>query len=396
MVDAQILALDEQADALRPHYRRFLEPLGDEVLMTAHSHQAWPDASRDGQLACWDEAAQKIDGKWGTVFSERLVEFQRGVASRLGSDRPQDLAVAPNTHELDYRLLSCFPRNARVLTTDSEFHSLNRQLRALEPDGLQVQRVKVDKTLEAQLLQAPRPDLVAISQVMFTTSEVIPLQRILAHFAKLEVPVLIDAYHAYCALPMNVQAWPGQVFVVGGGYKYAQTGEGACWMLLPKDASAFAPRYTGWFSDFGSLEKAGGSLGYGEGGYRFLGSTFDPSGLYRGIYVMRWMDAQGLTVERLRELSLARTQLLIDAYDHLELSRFGLSLETPREPTARGGFITFHSDRAGELCERLATRRIRTDHRGPLLRFGPGPYTGGTEIIRAMETLAQLCKDPGH
>ena len=43
-----------------------------------------------------------------------------------------------------------------------------------------------------------------------------------------------------------------QAFVVGGGYKYCQFGEGVCFLRIPADCSA-RPILTGWFSEFGEL-----------------------------------------------------------------------------------------------------------------------------------------------
>ena len=106
--------VDALSASLRPHYRRFLEHLDGEVLMTAHSHQAWPDVSREAQVEAWDAAARWADEKWGPVFEDVLPDFARRVTSRMGSTRAQDLALGPNTHELGYRLLSCFAPTARV------------------------------------------------------------------------------------------------------------------------------------------------------------------------------------------------------------------------------------------------------------------------------------------
>ena len=125
MSDAEIDAL---ARRLRPHYQHFLKGKEDLVLLTGHSHQAWPDVCRQAQLQAFDDAAQLVDEKWSKIFGEILPDFQRRVAARLGSQRASDLAIAPNTHELGYRLHSCFPGAKAVVTSDGEFHSLRRQL----------------------------------------------------------------------------------------------------------------------------------------------------------------------------------------------------------------------------------------------------------------------------
>lgn len=393
--------IDTLAHRLRPHYRHFLGPVeaAGQVLMTGHSHQAWPDVSREAQLEAWDDAARLADGKWGRVFSEILPGFRAHTARVIGSTTPGALALAPNTHDLVYRLISCFPHDATFVTTDGEFHSLRRQLDRLAEDGTRVVHVRVqglageaageapfaDRFIHA--LERTRPTLAALSAVMFGTSErVLELPRILSAAAALGVPVLVDTYHAAHVVELDVAAWPGEVFVVGGGYKYAEHGEGACWMHVPASADRLRPRHTGWFADFAGLEHGHPGVGYASGGDRFFGSTFDPTAYYRALRVLEWMEAQGLSVPVLRAQSLAQTQHLIDRAE----ASGRLTVATPREPERRGGFVALHHPRATELSKQLAERGVRTDARGPYLRFGPAPYTTVAELDRAVDTLLSL------
>jgi kynureninase len=403
MADAPLLApaeIDALAARLRPHYTRFLAPLGDDILLTAHSHQAWPDVSREGHMAAWDDAARLIDDKWSRVLGDILPGFQERVAARLGSSRPRDLAIAPNTHELVYRLASCFAPDSVVLTTDAEFHSMHRQLARMAEDGLRVITVPTDPAGDfgarfVAAIEAHRPAWAALSLVLFTDARVITsLPRILAALAERGVPALVDVYHAFNVLPLDVDAWPGQVFVTGGGYKYAQTGEGACWMLLPADATRFRPRQTGWFAHFAGLETRAAAVDYGPGGQRFFGATFDPTGIYRGLYVLRWMDELGLTPAVLAAHARARTARIIEAFDAHALGRVGLRLATPRAAEERGGFVAVESDRAAELGAALRSSGVHTDVRGSLLRLGPAPYTTCAEIDRAMDHLARIAGRP--
>lgn len=388
--------IDARAERLRPHYQRFLASRPQDILLTAHSHQAWPDVSRDAHLQAWDDAARWVDDKWGHVFDEVLPTFQKLVTKRLGSARPSDLAVAPNSHELVARLLSCFPADARVVTTDREFHSLRRQLTRSMEDGLRVDAVAVpeDGGLAPWLLEAVDREpthLVALSLVFFTNAQVVTdLEVILAGLADRNIPALVDAYHAFNVLELAVDRWPGTVFVTGGGYKYAQTGEGACWMLVPPDAARFRPAHTGWFADFASLEDPDGTTGYGPGGQRFFGATFDPTPFYRGRAVLRWMDEVGLSPRELFEAAVDGTSRIIELYDELELSTRGLQLATPRDPERRGGFVSFRHPDARGLKAKLRSRGVWTDARQPLLRLGPAPYTTSRELRTALHELADL------
>lgn len=388
--------INRLAVELRPHYRRFLGHHKGEILLTAHSHQAWPDVAREGQVEAWDDAARLVDQKWGRVFGEILPELQQGIASRLGTTRPQDLALGVNTHELVYRLLTCFPPNARILTTDSEFHSLTRQLARSEEEGLVVTRVPAEPGEElvdrmVSHLRADRPNLLALSQVFFTNGRVVEaLPTLLGAAAEASVPVLVDAYHSFGVLNIRAEEWPGSVFVTSGGYKYAQCGEGVCFLLLPSEASRLRPAYTGWMADFAGLENRGETVRYGPGGQRFFGATFDPTPWYRSVHVFRWMDRVGLIPPVLERAAQIRTERIIAIYDQLGLNARGLHLASPRENHARGGFVAFSHPEAPTLSRALRENGVHTDARGDILRLGPAPYTSSDEIDRGLAALNRL------
>ena len=46
---------------LARHYSRF--EVSDRLLLTGHSHQAWPDRGFDGQRRAWFDAAEHLDEK---------------------------------------------------------------------------------------------------------------------------------------------------------------------------------------------------------------------------------------------------------------------------------------------------------------------------------------------
>jgi kynureninase len=384
--------IDALAARLRPHYSRFLGGLNGDILMTAHSHQAWPDVSRAAQLQAWDDAASLVDQKWAKVFSEIIPKFQNHVAHRIGSHRPSDIAIAGSTHELVNRLLSCFPLQSKILTSTAEFHSLRRQLTRLTEDGAAITWIDAqspafcDRFCEAII--AEKPDLIALSYVFFTNAEIlIDLPQILALAAEKDIPVLVDLYHGFNTVEISVDEWPGQIFVVGGGYKYAQSGEGVCWMSLPQDAADFRPRNTGWFADFEHLESEVDAIQYGPGGQRFLGATFDPTALYRANAVMDWMDHMNLDVKTLRAQASRQTSLLLERFDAIGLEDSGFSLASPRKASKRASFLSLRHPDAALICQDLLKAGLRTDARNDLLRFGPGPYTTSAECCRAMEIL---------
>jgi kynureninase len=372
-------------DALRPHYSRFLS--SPRILLTGHSHQAWPDVARDGVLEAFDHAAAYVDDKWGPA-SAAADSVRHFVARELGG-AADDIALAQNTHELVTRFLSALPWRDRrhLVTTDGEFHAMRRQLARLEEEGIAVTRVSVDDptTLAERLASAIRPDTAALlaSTVLFETSTVIPyLGQACEAAHAVGAEVLLDAYHHFRALPW--QEIDARAFVTAGGYKYAQWGEGVCFLRVPS-GSTLRPVYTGWFSDFASLaEPQSGPTRYGKtGADRFAGSTYDPTSHYRARAVIGFHEREGLTTEALRALSLRQTARLLDALD-------GYLVLTPKDDASRGGFVTVDVPNASEVVDTLRRRGVFVDARRSNLRFGPAPYVTDDELDRAVEQFTQL------
>ena len=370
--------------ALRPHYTRFLRD--DRILLTGHSHQAWPDVAREGVLEAFDDAAAHVDDKWGPAM-EAADAVRAAVATQIGA-APEEIALGPNTHELVTRWLSALDLRKRphVVTTGGEFHSLHRQLSRLAEEGLEVSFVapRPYETLTERLAAAvgPRTAGLAFSTVLFETSAIVPdVERAVTAARAVGAEVLLDTYHAQGVFPFSI---PAEVFATGGGYKYLQWGEGVCWLRVPSSCT-LRPIYTGWFSDFANLAapRDGGRVSYGpRPADRFAGSTYDPTSHYRARRVLRFFEEQELTIERLRELSLHQTQRFID----------GLAGFAVRTPASRGGFVTVELDDARGTVARLRERGVLVDSRARLLRFGPAPYTTDEEIDRALAIFGEVAR----
>jgi kynureninase len=118
---------------LAAHYTRFR--VAERLLLTGHSHQAWPDVAFEAQQRAWLDAAELVDGKWERADAQ-AARVRDGYA-RLLCDRADRIALGHNTHELVTRWLSALPLDARrrLVTTDGEFHSLRRQMDRLAETG---------------------------------------------------------------------------------------------------------------------------------------------------------------------------------------------------------------------------------------------------------------------
>ncbi len=398
-LNAELCAIPE---LIRPAYNHFLKP--GRILLTGHSHQAWPDAVRDALLNVFDDAARYVDDKWGQCIFPKMHWVGSAVLERLGFDRDDPIAFGKSTHELLFRLLTCLPspsRKPRIVTTTSEFHSLRRQFGRIAEEGADIVWVDAHprEALCDRLLDAlvPGTAMLAISSVLFEDSYVLPrLEEILMRAIEVGAIPLVDAYHAFNVLPCRWGAAKEHVYVTAGGYKYAEFGEGLCFLRFPKQCS-LRPVYTGWFADFASLAgQKPAVIRYGEGGARFSGATFDPTPFYRAEAVLKHFDRFGLNVDRLRDVSVYQCNKIIDQIDKAGMAECVVSA---RNADLRGGFVTLKTDRAGEVCDELRKEDVFVDSRGNLLRLGPAPYVLDSEIERGVEAVLKVIQrvgeDPG-
>ncbi len=385
----------------KPHFRRFLESAPERIHFAAHSHHLWPDVSFDAHAEAWLDAARLADEKWGHIFGEIVPKAQRHIARRLGLPDHETIAFAPNTHELVMRILSCLPsdRPVRVLTTDSEFHSFARQAARLEEDGaLEVTRVAaaphasfVERFAEA----AARPgwDLVYVSHVFFNSGYAVPDVARIVRAVPEPTFVVVDGYHAFGAIPVDLSTLHDRVFYLAGGYKYAMSGEGCCFVHAPARYGA-RPRDTGWFAAFGALEDAQspGAVAYARGGARFLGATFDPSALYRFNAVMDWLDREKLDPSAIHAHVVHLQELFIAELSKETLPLREAQLVVPLSEKSRGQFLTFETQAAADIHRRLLDVDVVTDVRGDRLRFGFGIYHDEVDIGRG---IARMCRALG-
>ena len=86
--------------------------------------------------------------------------------------------------------------------------------------------------------------------------------------------LLVDAYHALGVVPLTLTAEGlNAAWVVGGGYKYLQLGEGNCFLRLPPQAQAMRPVDHGLVRGVRRPrgQSAVNGVAYGAGAARFAG-----------------------------------------------------------------------------------------------------------------------------
>jgi kynureninase len=391
------------------HYTRFR--VEERLLLTGHSHQAWPDVALEGQIEAWTDAAERVDDKWERA-AEKADRVRQGFARLLGDGSAArhvntggGIALGASTHELVLRFLSALPlrERPRLVTSDGEFHTLRRQLDRLgEERGIELVKVPVHPagTLADRLIAAldRRTAAALVSSVMFADARIVTgLDRVLAACRAAGAELLVDVYHQLNVVPLSLAAdGLDDAFVVGGGYKYCQLGEGNCFLRVPRGREHLRPVLTGWFSEFGRLasppSERNGIVPYGEGAARWAGATYDPTSHYRAERVFAFFQREHLTPEFLRLLSRHQVLLLARGFDALNLDPQRITRDRALPLEQVGGFLALTTPHAAAIAAGLRAREVYTDHRGDSLRLGPAPYLSDRQLEAAIAALGDVVR----
>ncbi len=368
----------------------------DRLHFAAHSHHLWPDATRTAQLAAWDDAARLADLKWDKVIGEVLPQAQRHVAGELGLPSPETIVFASNTHDHLIKLVSAMGKSQiRILSTDSEFHSFRRQTeRWAESGRISLELVPqhpLETLTERFLARATEGehDLIFVSQVFFNTGRIFDGVDALAALSTPAGPwVVIDGYHAFCAIDVDLAAVADRIFYLGGGYKYAMAGEGAAFLHAPPGFGS-RPEITGWYAEIAQLEEASSGVRYSPNAQRFAGATFDPSGLYRLHAAFMALREAGQTTSSISAHVRGLHEQLLQGVSRGDAGALSdAQLLNPLGAGQHARFLALKDPRAALWKAALAEHDVLVDVRDDVLRIGLAIYHDPEDVERFIRTCA--------
>jgi kynureninase len=359
------------------------------IYLANHSLGRPLNQTQDDVRECIELWQSHLGDAWDGWMAEHHAHRSR-LAQLIGAPRPD--CILPKTsagHGLR-TVLNALPGTPRVLSTTAEFDSVDVILKQYAATGrvqLELVPIHTDGQLDLSRLfdgVANKFDLVVVSQVLFATGELVPnLDALATHCHQHGARLLVDAYHAVGALPVDVTAM-GADFMIGGSYKYLRGGPGACFLYLSPDAldSGLRPLDIGWFAkDQPFLFERPDPPRFASGGDAFLEST--PP-------VLTWYQARagqqftlGLGVERLRDYSLDRLRRL-----KRYLAAHGV--EAQGADNAHGAFLTVEHASAPALADALRARGILTDARDRWLRLCPDCLTLDGALADTAAALAAI------
>ena len=376
------------------YFSDFLNAHKDKIHMAAHSHHFWPNSAKIGHEASYENSMKHSDEKWGPIFETVIPKAQKIMTEMIHFSRPKDISFAPNTHDLIIKLISTYKKKSkmRILTTNSEFHSISRQLKILDKrdmvviDYLNPENKTFENDLHEKLLKNTY-DFIFMSHVFFNSGIILKDSMIdLITQNKKDAIFVLDAYHGFCAIPTDISKWENDLFYLAGSYKYAMSGEGMCFMTLPKNCQ-LEPLISGWFAAYSSLEaSASKEIQYENDGYRFWGSTIDCTPFFRFNSVWEEFKKQNISYKDFHQYVKKAQALFLEGVAFKEFI-------VEKDISKIGHFITFDFETPSKtkiIHEKLLERSIMTDFRGTRLRFGFSPYINDNQINQVKSILNHL------
>jgi kynureninase len=378
-------------DALRRHiFPLFARSLGATGIYLANHSLGRPldqteDDLRDG-FAHWQT---KLGDAWDPWQEEEQAHRAR-LAQLIGAPRPDCVVPKTSAGQGLRTVLNALPGTPRVLSTASEFDSVDIILKQYAAVGrIHLQSIAChasDGTIDLAPLYAAisGADLVIVSQVLFTTGQVIShFDRLAAACHRSGARLLVDAYHAIGVFPVDVAAMQAD-FMIGGSYKYLRGGPGAAFLYISPEAltSGLQPIDIGWFAkEKPFFYERPDPPRFAPGGDAFLEATPPVLTYYQARAGQQLTLALG--VDRIRAYSLDRLGRL-----KRYLAAAGIAATGADEE--HGGFLTVEDADAASLAKSLQQRGVITDARGRWLRLSPDYLTTDTQMRETAVILSDL------
>ncbi len=289
--------------------------------------------------------------------------------------------------------------DAHSFPTDRYALRSHLRLRGLHPDEqLVVVRPNESRFLDedeiVDALANPELQMALFPSVVYTTGQLLDLERLCRAARENDVVIGIDMSHTVGVMPHALDEW-GADFAGWGHYKWLNAGPGSVAGLyinrrhFARDGRVDAGLAGWWSVHKESMFEMSDEFFPGVGASALQIGT--PAVLSMAPIEGALQPIEEAGLARIRAKSLAMTEFIIAATDR-ELAPLGFTLGTPREPHRRGGHVSLQHPSAQPISLALRARGIVPDFRKPdVVRLAPSPlYNTFTQCCRAVEQLKDI------
>ena len=406
----------DESDSLGHFRERFYSPEGRIYLDGNSLGLLSRDAERTllGVLEQWKTGgiAGWLDGDspWFTM-AEALADRVAPLIGASGDEVAIANSMTINLHQLLATLYRPQAQRTKVLIdahsfpTDRYALRSHLRLRGLDPDEHIVivpagssRFLDEDKIVEA--LRNPELQMALFPSVVYTTGQLLDLERICRAARENDVIIGLDLSHSVGILPHALDEW-GADFAGWGHYKWLNAGPGSVAGLYLNrrhfnETGVVDAGLAGWWSVHKeSMFEMSDEFFPGMGASALQIGT--PAVLSMAPIDGALQSVEEAGIERIRAKSIAMTDFIIRTAD-AELADLGFRVGTPREAARRGGHISLQHPEAQSISMALRARGVVPDFRKPdVIRFAPSPlYNTFTELWEALQILKEIANTRSH
>jgi selenocysteine lyase/cysteine desulfurase len=373
------------AEALPARIRHRFPILERLVYVNSCSQGALSDsvrASYEDYLRDWDE-----QGAPWEYWVERAEAARAGFAALVGAD-PDEVAVTTSLSAGVSALFSGLRfegERATIVVSDFEFPTVGQIAHAQELRGRQVVHVPEagDTTIPLEHFDAAideRTALVAVTHVCYRNGSRVDLEGVIRLAHERGALVLVDAYQAAGAIPLDVRALDAD-FLAAGTVKYLLGSAGLAFLYCRNDLiGRIRPTSTGWFADEDIFRMDIHDYSPSPTARRFEFGTPPIPNIYAGLAGLELVQEIGIaeTEEHVRGL----TALLIDGVEDL-----GGRVVTPHDPDRRGPLVAVASTDEHALVAALGSEGVVTSSRDGNLRISFHGYNSSEDVDAVLAAL---------
>ena len=374
-------------EALPARIRHRFPILERLVYVNSCSQGALSDSVRaayEAYLHDWDEKGAPWE-----YWVERAETVRGSFAGLIGADA-DEVAVTTSLSAGVSALMSGLrfeEGRSKIVISDFEFPTVGQIAHAQEQRGRSVVHVPQDddSTIPLERFDEAIDDetaLVAVTHTCYRNGSRVDVEGVVRLAHERGALVLVDAYQAAGAIPIDVRALDVD-FLAAGTVKYLLGSAGLAFLYCRSDlVERIRPTSTGWFADEDIFQMDIYDYSPAPTARRFEHGTPPIPSIYAGIAGLALVQEMG--VAEIQEHIRGLTDQLADGVDDV-----GGRVVTPRDPERKGPLVAIASTDEHALVAALGDEGIVTSSRGGNLRVSFHGYNTSEDVDAVVAALAR-------
>jgi selenocysteine lyase/cysteine desulfurase len=381
------LAARVATEALPARIRHRFPILERLVYVNSCSQGALSDSVRaayEAYLHDWDEKGAPWE-----YWVERAETVRGAFAGLVGADA-DEVAVTTSLSAGVSALMSGLrfeEGRSKIVISDFEFPTVGQIAHAQEQRGRQVVHVPQDddSTIPLERFEEAIDEetaLVAVTHTCYRNGSRVDVEGVVRLAHERGALVLVDAYQAAGAIPIDVRALDVD-FLAAGTVKYLLGSAGLAFLYCRRElVERIRPTSTGWFADEDIFQMDIYDYSPSPTARRFEHGTPPIPSIYAGIAGLELVQEIGVAEaeEHIRGL----TTQLAEGVDEV-----GGRVVTPREPERKGPLVAIASTDEHALVAALGDEGIVTSSRAGNLRVSFHGYNTSEDVEAVVAALAR-------